>query len=321
MLASTLDYDRTLQTVAELSVPGIRGLVHHRHHRRRREHSSAEGRRRATPGQAILRERVEQIAIDRSRPYILRRVFETRRSLLVAQLSPEYLERTSQGPEHLELIREVDPKSLMAVPLLMRGELFGALAFISSRPDRAYDTRDLRLAEALAERAAVAIENATSYRAAVEATKVRDQVLRVVAHDLRNPLQVLIMQANLLPLHGRDAENESAESVEVIRHAASRMDRLIRDLLDVTTIEGDQLLLTQTRVAGAPIVHNSIRAAAPLAAAASRRSHTTCRRAYPTCGPIETASCKCSKTSSATRSSSPSPVVGSPLPLSRPTTT
>ena len=64
----------------------------------------------------------------------------------------------------------------------------------SSTLTRMFGQRDLRLAEALAERGAMAIENARLYRAAVSATQLRDQVLGVVAHDLRNPLGAILMQ-------------------------------------------------------------------------------------------------------------------------------
>ena len=268
LLASTLDYDRTLQTLADLSVREFADWCVI-------DITAGEGNNHrlkvaaADPSRAAVSARFEQIAIDRSKPYLLQPVFEKRRSLLVAHITPEYAERSTQSPEHLSLLRDIDPRSLLAVPLLLRGELFGALAFVSSRDDHIYDAHDLRLAEALAERAAAAIENATLYRAAVESTKLRDQVLRVVAHDLRNPLQALMTETSILRRLGRSAAGGLGESAEIIGQAASRMDRLIRDLLDVTTIEAGRLSLTLTRVSAAQIVHNAARAATPLAVAES----------------------------------------------------
>jgi GAF domain-containing protein len=75
---------------------------------------------------------------------------------------------------------------MIAVPLLMQGNPLGVLLFGSSHPDHVYGRDDLRWAEPLADRSAVAIQNARLYRASVEATHRRDQVLGVVAH-LRNP--------------------------------------------------------------------------------------------------------------------------------------
>ena len=61
-----------------------------------------------------------------------------------------------------------------------------------------YGPDDLRLALALADRAVVAIENARLYRGSVHATELRDQVLGIVAHDLRNPLSTILLNAAAL---------------------------------------------------------------------------------------------------------------------------
>src|SRR4029450_4135750 len=92
--------------------------------------------------------------------------------------------------------------SFVAVPLLMRGQPLGALFLGSSTVSRVFGPADLRLAEALAHRAAMTIENARLYRSSVNATQLRDQVLGVVAHDLRNPLSTILMQVSLLKRRG-----------------------------------------------------------------------------------------------------------------------
>jgi PAS domain S-box-containing protein len=68
------------------------------------------------------------------------------------------------GGEHLEVLRELEPRSLMSVPLLARGRTLGAMTLVSSRPDRRYDDEDLLLAENLAYRCALAVDNARLYR-------------------------------------------------------------------------------------------------------------------------------------------------------------
>ena len=73
--------------------------------------------------------------------------------------------------------------SLIVVPLLLRGQARGAMALGSSTPSRVYGQDDLRLAEALADRAAIAIENARLYRASVEAAQLRGGI-GVVADGL-----------------------------------------------------------------------------------------------------------------------------------------
>src|SRR5690606_22326111 len=136
----------------------------------------------------------------------------------------------AQSEEHLAALRGLRARSVMAVPLLAHDKLLGALALVASRSSRAYEASDLRLAEEVARRAATAIENAYLYRTAQRAVKVRDDVMAVVAHDLRSPLNTLLLQTQLL----RRDENDrrSQKPVEVIERAAGRMTRLIDDLLD-----------------------------------------------------------------------------------------
>ena len=102
-------------------------------------------------------------------------------------MTPEKLESFAQSEEHLRILRAIDPRSILGLPLLVRGELLGVLILISSSPSRTYKQDDLRMAEALAERAALAIENGRLYQAAVHATRLRDEVLGVVAHDSEEP--------------------------------------------------------------------------------------------------------------------------------------
>ena len=206
--------------------------------------------------------------IDRERPYLLRAVIETKQPLVIEHVTPEQLESVAQGPEHLQALRAVDPTSIMALPLLRHGQLLGVLAFVSSG-SRHYGRSDLRLAEALADRAAVAIENARLYNASVEAAQIRDQVLGFVAHDLRNPLGAITMQAGLLQRRGAEPERRSRKPAETIQRAATRMNRLIQDILDVSRMEGGHLSVEQARVPTEQIVSDSVEAQTPLASSAS----------------------------------------------------
>ena len=136
----------------------------------------------ADPAKAALCTILEQMPPDRDLPHLMRSVIESKRSLVIEHVTSEYIESLAQGPEHLQALVELGLTSLVAMPLLMRGQTLGGVVFASSTPSRIYGQSDLRLAEALAARAAIAIENSRLYRASVHATQLRDQVLGVVAH-------------------------------------------------------------------------------------------------------------------------------------------
>jgi PAS domain S-box-containing protein len=267
-LAPSLDYDQTLATVAHLVVQDFADwcMV---------ETIDQDGAIRRLkvaardPSKADLCASMERMPIDRDSPYLLRGAFETKQSFLIRHVTSQQLESFTQGPEHLQSLRAMSPVSLMGVPLLRQGRLLGALAFISSLGSRHYGESDLRLAEAVADRAATAIENARLYRASVHATELRDQVLGIVAHDLRNPLSTILLNAAAPPCHGPDAEQRSQKRSEAIHHAATRMNRLIQDLLDVAVMESGQLTIQPARLSAREVIARAVDTQRPLASSSS----------------------------------------------------
>src|SRR5262249_48088336 len=138
------------------------------------------------------------LPLDRSRPYLTRVAIDSMRSVYMPSLSAEALASLSQSEEHLALLRAIGPEMLLAVPLVVHGKALGAIALLSSTASRPLRDDDVRLLEELADRAALSIENARLFRAAQRAIQVRDEVAGVVAHDLRNPLNAIFLQVDLL---------------------------------------------------------------------------------------------------------------------------
>jgi PAS domain S-box-containing protein len=268
VLAASLDYEQTLATVAHLVVRDFADwclieLVEEHEPGWQRKVFSRE------PSMAEVCAALEQLPIDRQRPCLFPSVVDTNQPLFVEHVSVDALASAAQGPEHLRVLRAVNPTSLMAVPLSRQGQLLGVLAFISSTAVRRYRQGDLRLAEALGERAAIAIENARLYKASVQAAQIRDQVLGFVAHDLRNPLGAISMQASLLRRREGETERRSRKPADTIQRAATRMNHLIQDILDVSRIEGGHLSVEPARVPAGQLVFDSVEAQGPLATSAS----------------------------------------------------
>jgi len=268
VLGASLDYDQTLANLARLVVQNFADwclveVIDEREPIRRRKIAARD------PSKAELCATLEHLTIDRERPHLLRPVFDTKQSLLIEYVTSKHLESAAQGPERLQALRAVNPTSLMAVPLLRHGRVLGILAFVSSTASRRYGRSDLPLAEALADRAAVAIENARLYEASVHATRLRDQVLGVVAHDLRNPLSTILTQLWALRRHSADPERRSVKPAQVIERAAKRMDRLIQDLLDVAVMESGQLTIERVRLSASGLIVEAADMQKPLASSSS----------------------------------------------------
>jgi PAS domain S-box-containing protein len=91
-------------------------------------------------------------------------VIRTGISELYPEVTTEMLTAAAIDDEHLRMMRELGLESVMIVPLTARGRTLGAVTFVSSRPDRHFDGADLQLAEELARRAALAIDNALLFQ-------------------------------------------------------------------------------------------------------------------------------------------------------------
>jgi PAS domain S-box-containing protein len=270
VLGASLDYEQTLTAIAHLVVRDFADwcvveVMEDQGQLRRLKVVSAD------PTNAALCAQLEQLPFVRERPHPIRVAIDTKQPVLIERVTPELITSSAQGPEHLRILRAANPVSVMVLPLMSHGELVGTLAIASSTPSRIYGQADLRLAEALADRAAVAIENARLYRASVQAAELREQVLGVVAHDLRNPLGTILMQASAIQRRERDPERGSQiqRASEIILRSGRRMDRLIQDLLDVARMEAGQLPLERARLASANLVVEAVEAQRPLAASSS----------------------------------------------------
>jgi PAS domain S-box-containing protein len=268
VLSSSLDYEQTLASVARLAVQQIADwcavdLIDENGRLRRLNIASAD------PAKAALHVVLEQVPLDLERTFMLRSMSEGGRPTVIEHVTQELLESTVREPEQVRALLATGVTSGMAVPLMARGQPLGVLLFGSSTGSRVYGKDELRLAEALSGRAAMAIDNARLYRTAVEATQLRDHVLGVVAHDLRNPLSAILLQAGALKRQGPEPERRSGKSRETIDRAVMRMNRLIQDLLDVRLMESGQLIIEGGRVSPRELVNGTVDMHRPMASSAS----------------------------------------------------
>ena len=106
--------------------------------------------------------------------------------------------------------------------------------------------------------AALALENARLYAAARRATSARDEVLAVVSHDLRNPISAIAMCARILREAPPSDDAEREKMLTAITEATAWMQRLIRDLLDVSAIEAGRLAVEREPATLGPIVATAV---------------------------------------------------------------
>jgi signal transduction histidine kinase len=195
-------------------------------------------------------------------------VIESGRPLLFSSVHDPLAQGIAHDAEHAAVIMAAGTRSMLVLPLQARGRVLGALTFAISDSRRRYRARDLLLAELFASRVASALDNVALYESAQKATRMRDDLLAMVSHDLKNPLgSILMTSSSLLKLTGNaDRRKASRKHLELIKRAALRMNRLIEDLLDVASIEGGQLAMSMANVELLPQLGEAIDAVQLLAA-------------------------------------------------------
>ncbi|HEX2060666.1 MAG TPA: HAMP domain-containing sensor histidine kinase, partial [Thermoanaerobaculia bacterium] len=131
-------------------------------------------------------------------------------------------------------------RTLVILPLVSRGQTIGVAAAVSTEA-KPFTREDLPLFTELARRASLSIDNARLYLESQQAVRAREEVLAIVSHDLRNPLNAVTLGASLLKM-SNTLSTDDREQLDTIEVSAKRMSRLIADLLDVTRLEGGKRL-------------------------------------------------------------------------------
>jgi len=169
-------------------------------------------------------------------------------------------------PAHRADVESLAPHTALMASLMHRGEAFGRITAFSTRT-QPFDAGDLVLAEDLARRATVALENARLHDQLQRALRARDETVSVVSHDLRNPVNAVKMLAGALlhPANEHRIPADVREQISVVRSAAQQMDTLIQDLLDMSRAEAGRFAVDVVVVPPAALLQDALRTLAPLA--------------------------------------------------------
>lgn len=274
LFASSLDIDTTLSSLAALIVPGI-----------------ADSAITYLVDQSGTIHRLQPVHVDPERQALLSRQLDlypprietlippVRRALtegvpsLIHTVEAEAMKAVPGDESHRSVVGSVGLRSLIVVPLRARGRIVGALSYGGADSRREYGAEDLAFAEDLAARAGLALDNARLYQQSQAAVRARNEVLGIVSHDLRNPLNAVRFGAQALLRHWppRDDGEAERDQLRAITRAADRMHRLIRDLLDVAQIDAGTLSVEMSAVDLASLLEDAVEAS--LAAAAERDVH------------------------------------------------
>jgi PAS domain S-box-containing protein len=268
VLVAALEYEATLRSLARLVVPRLADYCIVGMLEGGELHRVAMAHR--DPAQEPLLCRLERMK-PRPRAMVgVQGVLRTGEPELVPEVTQAWVRASSEDEEHFAIHHQLAPRSLMIVPLVARGRTLGAITFATTEASgRRYGPADLTLAEGLAGRAALTIDNARLYKEAQQAAQARDEVLAVVSHDLRNPLNVISLgAAALLKRLPEGAEGTSwRKQADLIRRSADRAIHLIQDLLEVAKLEAGRLTVERQPEDAGRLVDEVVELHRPLAEA------------------------------------------------------
>ncbi len=250
VLATSLDYETILASVAHLAVShladwcaidvvedsSIRRLVV-AHVDPAKEHLAQRLRDGYPP--------------DSTTPRGVARALATGEPEMIPEISDAMLATSVKEVELRDLLIALGLRSAMVVPMVAHGQVLGAISFATAESGRHYSQADLNLAEDLASRAALALDNAALYRRTQEAVHERELLLSVASHELKNPLASLLGYARLI--HGRLASGKAPTDKDryglgLIVDQGERLSRMLDLLLDLSRIEAGRLVIERAPV-------------------------------------------------------------------------
>jgi signal transduction histidine kinase len=261
--ARTLDFNSVLKAIARLALPrlGDACVVYIEENGQLRQAAAAH----VDPSLEPLLRRAHASLMALPGVTLAQRAFESGQVAIALDVDLRAFE--GRVPESLMAdLHHLDPRSIIALPLSADGHALGVAGLAWCGRDRRYDDADVMLLRAVFERAGLALENARLYRDLRKALQAREDMLAVVAHDLRNPLSSIKVNADLLLRKLGDAPERTYAARQ--EQASRNMLRLVDDLLDAAALDAGAVTLELDRHTAGCLIEQ---AASQLAAAAEKR--------------------------------------------------
>jgi signal transduction histidine kinase len=286
-LAESIDYESTLLTVAGMALPHLGswcivdiveqgetmrrvGIVHP--DPRKQEHA-----RRLRDGWPP----------SRNDPLGVPQAVRSRVTKLITHVSDEMLVEVADSDENLRDLRALGIGSLATVPLLARGTVLGAITFVSASNGHQYTEADMDLAEDLAARCALALDNARLFRKAQEtgalasqlnerlvitsiqqqelaeeareANRAKSKFLAMFSHEIRTPLNAIVGYSDLLDLEvAGPMTTRQRDFLNRIKLSSRHLISIIDDILDLAKVEAGRTRLVRKVHAAAASISDTV---------------------------------------------------------------
>jgi PAS domain S-box-containing protein len=270
LLTSSLESESTLRSVARLSVPFLADwcliyIIDENGSTRRVAVAQADSSKGDIASNLDLH---DSPAI----PSWISEALESGHARTLPEVTPELLSSLAASDEHFQSIQALEARSAMVVPLMARGRTLGVIVLVSAESERSFDDADRLLAEDLARRCAYAVDNARLYSEVIvqrdkaeKASRVKDEFLAILSHELRNPLVPILGWARILKTRAVFTDDVLNEGILSLERNAHNIQRLVDDCLELVRTSTRTIRLALEQVDANQIVAASIEAIVPLA--------------------------------------------------------
>jgi PAS domain S-box-containing protein len=263
VLTSSLDYESTLKAVANLAVPTIADwcavdIV-------REGELERLGVAHVDPAKIDL---VRSLLVSYDNPhslYSVPAVVRTGTPAMIAEITDDMIVAAAGGDEErLRVVRSLGFRSYICVPLIVRAQRLGALTLVMAESGRNYTDGDLRFAQDVASRAALAVDNARAYDQLQRANQLKDEFLATLSHELRTPLNAILGYSRMIR-SGLAVGEKQAKAIAAVERNATSLTQIVEDVLDVSRIISGKMRLDVQPVELPRAVENAVDTILPAA--------------------------------------------------------
>ncbi len=187
---------------------------------------------------------------------MLTKVLREGESFMIQEPCELLLNCVAPPSQHERILKELDPRAGMCVPLRKGNRIFGALSFFISGNVRAFQQEDFHLAQELGRQASIAVENSRLYAQLRELNRRKDDFLAMLGHEMRNPLAAIVSGLRLLRKPEMQEKREWIQ--DSLEQQTVQLNELLDDLLDVSRIVRGKLELKKESVDLASLVRSTL---------------------------------------------------------------
>lgn len=242
LLASSLDYHKTLESIGKLAVPTMADWFTIDMLDKSGELQRITIAHKDPKQIKWARELQKEYPPDMNAPMGIPNVIRTGKSELYPDIPDEMLVKAARDKKQLQLLRKLGFSSAMIVPIHQQGVTVGGISFISTNPHRHYNTSDVTIAEELAHRASIAIENARLYSDSQKAISLRDEFISVASHELKTPVTSVKMFTQVLKHHSEQiGDTKAIQYLSTMDKQLNKLTELIYDLLNISKIQAGRM--------------------------------------------------------------------------------